>query len=177
MKKSTRIRPAVESLESMLLLSTAAAPAHGLVKAAAHVAPIAPVATATVHAEPTVHAAAATVHAEAVVALRGTLKGTGKIAGTSAVVNGSGKLGAVGQTTFKLAANLLNPPTSVTLNAKKGKLFLQAASPLVGSGNTGSTTYNIVGGTKAYANATGSGSVIGTYSLAKNKVTVTIRFV
>ena len=160
MKKSTRVRPAVESLESMMLLSTVVAHVHELAAPAAHVAP----------------AAAPTVSAEATITLHGTLTGSGKISGTSATVSGSGNLGSVGKTTFKLTANLLNPPTSVTLSTKKGNLYLQASSALVGSGASGSTTYSIVGGTKSYAHATGSGTVLGTYSLAKGKLAVTIRF-
>lgn len=170
MKKSTRARPVVESLESMTLLSTAVAHLHEAAKPAVHVAP-APAATPAVAAE-------ATVHAEAVVTLRGTLKGTGKLNGTSGTVSGSGNLGSVGKATFKLTASLNNLPSSVTLSTKKGNLRLQAASPLVGSGTSGSTTYTIVGGTKAYAQATGSGTAIGTFSLARgNKLAVTIRFV
>ena len=156
MKKSTRIRPAVESLESMMLLSTAAVNLHAL-------------------AQPTAHVVTAEATAP-VVNLQGTLHGTGKISGTSATVSGSGNLGKVGTATFKLNANLTNPPTSVTLSTKKGNLYLQASSSLVGAGSTGSTTYTITGGTKSYLNATGSGTVTGSYSLAKGKVTLTIHF-
>ncbi len=155
MKKSTRIRPVIESLESMMLLSTAVAHVHAVVQPAAHV----------VVAEST-----------PVVALHGTLKGAGKITGTSAAISGSGNLGSVGATTFKVNANLLNPPSSITLSTKKGNLYLSAASSLVGSGTSGSTTYQITGGTKAYAHATGGGSVLGSYSLVKGKLAVTIHF-
>ena len=161
MKKSTRIRPVVESLESMMLLSTAVAHLHPLAQPVAHI----------VTAEATKAVAPVTV------ALHGTIKGTGKINGTSAALSGSGNLGSVGATTFKVNANLLNPPTSITLASKKGNLYLTSASPLVGAGTSGSTTYTITGGTKAYAHATGSGSVVGTYSLLKgNKLAVMIRF-
>ena len=156
MKKSTRIRPVVESLESMMLLSTAVA----------HVQP---------HVQPTAHV----VHAEATtaVALHGTLKGTGKIHGTSAALSGSGNLGKVGSASFKVNANLVNPPSNITLTTRKGNLYLTSASPLVGAGTSGSTTYSITGGTKAYAHATGAGSVSGSFSLLKgNKLSVTIRF-
>ena len=154
MKKSTRIRPVVESLESMMLLSTAVAEVHALAKPAA------------------VHI----VTAEQAVTLHGTLKGSGTLSGTSATISGSGNLGSVGASTFKIKANLLSPPSSITLSTKKGNLYLSAASPLVGSGTSGSTTYTITGGTKAYAHATGAGSVVGTYTLSGKKLGVTIRF-
>ena len=156
MKKSTRIRPVVESLESMMLLSTAVA-----------------------HVQPHVQPAAHVVQAEATtaVALHGTLKGTGKIHGTSAAINGSGNLGKVGSASFKVNASLINPPSSITLSTRKGNLYLTSASPLVGAGDSGSTTYTITGGTKAYAHANGSGAVSGSFSLLKgNKVAVSIRF-
>ncbi len=154
MKKSTRIRPVVESLESMMLLSTAVVELHALAKPVVHVVTV----------------EATTVN------LQGTLHGTGKVSGTSAAVSGSGNLGKVGNATFKLKADLTSPPTSVTLSTKKGNLYLQASSALVGAGSNGSTTYTITGGTKGYANATGSGSVIGSYSLAKGKLSLTIHF-
>ena len=78
--------------------------------------------------------------------------------------------------TFKTKVNLTNPPSSVTLSTKKGNIYLQASSALVGSGATGSTTYTITGGTKTYANATGLGSVNASYSLAKGKLGLTIHF-
>ncbi len=154
MKKSTRIRPVLESLESMMLLSTATVNLHALAMPAAHV----------------VTAEATTVN------LQGTLHGTGKISGTSAAVTGSGNLGKVGTATFKLNANLTNPPSSVTLATKKGNIYLEASSALVGSGSTGSTTYTITGGTKTYLNATGSGSVSASYTVAKGKLNLTIHF-
>ena len=74
MKKSTRLRPVVESLESMMLLSTAVAHVHELAQTQTHL-----------------------VTAEAVTLnLQGTLHGTGKVSGTSATVSGSGNLGSVG---------------------------------------------------------------------------------
>ena len=155
MKKSTRLRPAVESLESMLLLSTAMAEVHALAKPAIHV----------VAAESTT------------VALHGTLKGTATISGSSATVNASGNLGKIGTASVKTSGSLTNLPTSVTLTTKKGNLYLSASSSLVGSSTSGSTTYTITGGTKAYAHATGAGSVSGSYSVLKaNKLSVTIRF-
>lgn len=157
MKKSTRIRPVVESLESMMLLSTAVANLH-------HLAVAAPAAHVT-------HV----VSAESTVTLAGTLKGTGKISGTTATVSGSGNLGKVGTTTFKLKVDALAPPSSVTLSTKKGNLYLAADSALISTGSTsGSTTYSITGGTKAYANATGSGTVTASYTLAKGKLSLTI---
>lgn len=155
MKKSPRLRPVVESLESMMLLSTAMAEVHALAKPAVHV----------VVAESTA------------VALHGTIKATGKISGTSAAISGSGNLGKVGTASLKVSGSLASFPTSITLNTKKGNLYLKASSSLVGAGSSGSTTYTITGGTKAYANATGAGSVAGFYTLAKgNKLNVTIHF-
>lgn len=152
MKKSTRIRPVVESLESMMLLSTVVGELHSHVAPAVHV----------VTAEATT------------VALHGTLTGSGKISGTSASVSGSGNLGSVGKTTFKTNVSLTNPPSNVVLSTKKGNLYLQASSALIGAGSSGSTTYVITGGTKSYAHATGSGSVTASYALAHGKLSLTI---
>ena len=164
MKKSTRLRPVLESLESMMLLSTAVAHVHALTKPAAHVA--------------VVEAAPQTVSAEATtVALHGVIKGTGKINGTSLAVNGSGKLGKIGTATLKASGDLTNPPSSLTLSTKKGNLYLASSTTPLISGQNGSTTYTITGGTKLYADATGSGSATASYSLAKgNKITFTVHF-
>ena len=164
MKKSTRIRPVLESLESMMLLSTAMAHAHAVTQPAAHVA-LVQATTATVSAESTT------------VVLHGTIKGTGKISGTSLAVNGSGKLGQVGTATLKASGSLANPPSSLTLATKKGNLYLASSTTPLISGTSGSTTYTITGGTKLYADATGSGSASATFSLSKgNKVSFKLRF-
>ena len=155
MKKSTRIRPVVESLESMMLLSTVVAELHPHALPAAHVV---------------------TAEATTTVDLQGTLKGSGTISKTTATVSGSGNLGKVGTTTFKTKINLASPPSNVVLSTKKGNLYLQASSALVGSGSSGSTTYEITGGTKSYAHATGAGTVAATYTLAKGKLSLTIHF-
>lgn len=156
-KKSHRRRPELETLEAVTLLSTFG---HTLAPA--------------VHA-PAVHAAA--TPAITTVALHGTIHATGKLSGTTVAVSGSGNLGAVGSASAKVTVNLLHPPSSITLSAKKGKLVLAEDSPLLTSGNGGSTTYHVASGTGSYAHATGSGTVTATYSLAKgNKVTLNFKF-
>jgi len=156
MKKSTRIRPVLESLESMMLLSTATVDIHALAKKAPVV--VAPVPTVDLH-------------------LQGTLHGTGTVRGTSASVGGSGNLAPVGSTSFRLNnINLNNPPTTVTLATRKGNLYLASTTPIIGAGSTGSTTYNVIGGTKTYAHATGTGTVAASYTLVKGKLTTTINF-
>jgi len=154
--KSTRRRPTVESLESMTLLSTVSA---GLL----HVAKVTPV-----HVAPT----------PPVVALSGTIHATGKVTGaTTGNVSGSGRLGKVGTASFKLAIDLNNPPSTVTLTTGRGKIFLTGDEPLVTGATSGSLHYTITGGTKSYLNATGSGHVSGSYTLLKgNKVAVTLTF-
>ena len=155
MKKSTRIRPVVESLESMMLLSTAIGDLHPHALAPAQVQAEAP--------QP--------------LPLKGTLKGTGTISGTSGTASGSGNLGSVGTASFKVSGSATDLPSSVTLTTKKGNLYLTASSSIVGAGAGASTTYTITGGTKAYADATGTGSVVGTYSMVKaNKFSLTIKF-
>lgn len=163
MKKTTRIRPVLESLESMMLLSTAAPHVAELAsKAAAHVA--------------LVEAEAVKAPVSSAVNLHGTIKGTGKVAGTNLTINGSGNLGKVGTATLKTGISLANPPETITLTTKKGNLFLASSTTPLVSGTSGSTTYTITGGTKAYATATGSGSVAGTYKLNGTKITFTLRF-
>ena len=156
-KKSHRRRPELETLEAVTLLSTFG---HTLAPA--------------VHA-PAVHAAATTAITS--VALHGTIHATGKLSGTTVAVSGSGSLGAVGSASVKVTANLLSPPSTITLSAKKGKLVLAENSALLTSVNGGSTTYHIAGGTGSYAHTTGSGTVTAIYSIAKgNKVTLNLKF-
>lgn len=160
MKKSTRIRPVVESLESMLLLSTATMDLQS------HHAPI---------VAPHVSTEATTA-----VHLMGTLKGTGTVnfAAASATASGSGNLGKVGKASFKVSGAEASLPTTVTLKTSKGNLILSSASPIVGSGSGASTTYSIVGGTKSYAHATGSGTVSGSYTAPNSagKFHLTVKF-
>ncbi len=155
MKKSTRIRPVLESLESMMLLSTMTPDVHELAKKTPVVTPI----------------------ESGPVTLAGTLHGTGTTNGTTASLSGSGNLGKVGIADFKLHVTLASPPTTVTLATRRGNLDLSTTSPLVGSGSTGSTTYTITGGTKFYADATGSGSATASYSLLKSgRLKLTVHF-
>lgn len=146
-KKPVRLRPGVESLETMVLLSTAAAPLHPVAQPAA-----------LVSVEPAAKAAP-------VVALRGTIKGTGTFNGTSLTLQGSGNLGKVGPVTLRAGGSLLDPPSTVTLNTRRGKLILAAVDSPSILGTNGSSRYTITGGTKAYAGATGSGLVTGTYGI------------
>ncbi len=166
-KLSRRRRPELETLESVTLLSTLG-PAPAVHAPAVH----APVVHVEATRKPTPPAA------PPVVALHGTIHTTGKLTGPSTVsVSGSGNLGSVGTASVKLTANLASPPSSVTLSARKGRLILAESTPLLISGNGGSTTYTIVGGTGSYAHATGSGTVSALYSIAKgNKVTLNLRF-
>lgn len=150
MKKSNRIRPVVESLESMMLLSTA---------------------TAGLHAVAQVAAEATTV------ALHGTIKGTGTIAGTTLTVHGSGKLGKVGVATLTGSGDLAAPPDSITIDTHKGDLVLTATEKQVISGTSGHVTYTISSGTGKYAGVTGSGLLSGTYAVHKNsKISFALHF-
>ena len=156
MKKSTRLRPALESLESMMLLSTALAEVHELAKRPVHVAP-------PVESGP--------------VALVGTLHGSGTAVNGKISVSGSGNLGSVGTSSFKITTNVANPTSNVTLSAKKGNLYLTSTTPIINATGGGSTTYKITGGSGFYKNASGTGVVSATYSLLKNhRITTTITF-
>ncbi len=156
MKKSTRIRPVVQSLESMMLLSTMTPDLHALARRAPVV--VAPVPTVDLH-------------------LQGTLHGTGTVRGTSASIGGSGNLAPVGSTSFRInKINLNNPPTTVTLATRRGNLYLATTSPIIGAGSNGSATYNVIGGTKTYAHATGTGTVAASYTLVRGRLTATIDF-
>ncbi len=161
-KKSTALRPRLESLESMVLLSAVVGGAHAA-KTPVHVSKT-PTYVAPVASGPVV--------------LVGTLHGSGRLtSSTSATVGGSGNLGKVGTASFKLTADLINLPTSATLSTRRGKLFLVGDGPLVGGANSGSVHYSIKGGTGQYVNATGSGNVVGSYTVLKgNKISATLKF-
>ncbi len=159
-KKSRRRRPEVEGLETLALLSGFA---HAGV---AHVG--------AVHAEAT-----KSTPSVAVVALHGTIHATGKLSGETLSVSGSGNLGSVGTASAKVAANLLSPPSTVTLSTKRGNIVLaeDAGTALLTSGSTGTGTYHVAGGTGSYAHSTGSGTITASFSLAKgNKVTLNLKF-
>ena len=155
-KKSTRLRPTVESLESMMLLSTIHVGVLQAEKATkAHVTPAPPV-----------------------VALSGTIHASGKVTGaTTGTVSGSGNLGKVGTASFKVSVNLSNPPSGVTLTTKHGNIYLASEAALFTGSNSGTSTYVVTGGTGSYLHATGSGTLSGSYTLLKgNKLAVTLKF-
>lgn len=154
-----KFSPGVESLETVVLLSTATANLH------------------LVHKQPAVVVVAPDATATTQVKIRGVIQGTGRFTGTTLNLKGSGNLGKLGATTLNVNASILNPPSTITLNTRKGKIVLAAASDSLISGNSGSVDYTITGGTKAYANATGSGLVAATYNLkANNTVAFKLRF-
>jgi len=156
-KKSTRRRLELESLESMLLLSTVVAEsvAHAARTTPVHVAPVPPVVT-----------------------LSGTIHASGKITGaTTGFASGSGNLGKVGTASFKIAVDLNNPPSKVTLSTRHGNLFLASTSPIVSATGSSSAQYSIAGGTGSYNHATGSGTLFASYSVLKgNKLAITLTF-
>ncbi len=138
-----------------MLLSTAVGSIHELAKR--------PVVVAPVQSGP--------------VALVGTVHGNGTAVNGKISVAGSGNLGSVGSTSFRINTTLTNPTTNVTLETRKGNLYLTSTSPIIGATSGGSTTYTINGGTKFYAHATGTGVVSATYTLARNhRLTTTITF-
>lgn len=152
MRKTTRRSPEVESLESLMLLSTGMAGSHH-VKVPVQVVP-------------------------AHVALVGTIHASGHLSGSVATVGGSGNLSPVGSSSFQIKADLNNPPSSVTLSTKHGKLYLvsNTTTPLV-QGSSGSVSYQVKGGTGSYVGATGSGLLSASVSELKNhKLAVTLRF-
>jgi len=130
-KKSTRRRPELESLESLMLLS--ASGAHHGGRPPAHVAPV-------------------------TVALSGTIHATGQIQGNHLTVKGSGDLNPVGHATLQYSTRVDNPSLSVTLETKHGKLLLVGDSPIATATTSGSTHYRVIGGTGSYTQATGSGT-------------------
>jgi hypothetical protein len=138
MRKQMRRRPEVERLESMTLLSGVAA-----------------------------HAATPTIPHPLVLSgsIHGSLlaKGASK---TSGVVNASGTFPLAGKLTFKgsLAASATGSETgSLTATSTKlGKLFVTVNLTRSATSFTG--TYQVTGGTGAFANESGSGNVQGTFT-------------
>ncbi len=149
MPKSRSIGLKVEGLESKMLLTAAMIPVHALATTAAHVAPVS--------------AEAVSTH----VALHGTIHGTGTLNGTTLTVHGSGNLGKVGVASVRGNLNLASLPSSITLTTPRGHLTLTATAPQVVLGTSGYVTYAITGGTHAYAHATGSGLLSGSFSVVK----------
>ncbi len=165
-----KLRPSVEGLESLRLLSGMA---HAV---AAH-----PV--AVVHAEATKASAAV-----AVVHLHGTIHATVKLVSASTLaIAGSGNLGSVGAASINFRLTKTGALPTSTLSTKLGKITLAGnASALLGGGSATSPganslaesfPYTVVGGTGAYARSTGSGTLTETVTLSKGDVfTVNLKF-
>jgi hypothetical protein len=128
MKKSTRRRPELESLEPLLLLSAGA-------KHAPRPTPAPPV-----------------------VSLSGSIHASGKLSSKGLSVSGTGDLSQVGPVSLKYSANLLTPSLSVTLGSKHGKIILVGDGLLAPGTTSGSIHYRVIGGTGSYLGATGSGT-------------------
>lgn len=155
MPKSQTVRPAVESLESLMLMTAAPGRLHAMVMPAAEVA----------------------TQATPAIALHGTIRGTGTLVGSTLTVHAAGQLGKVGLATITASGSITDPPASITLATRRGKLVLTAVTPAVIAGTSGSVHYTITGGTGAYAHATGSGTIAGSYSvLAHNRITLVAHF-
>lgn len=166
-----QLRPSVEGLESLQLLS-------GM----AHAVAVHPI--ALVHAEAT--KAPATV---AVVDLHGTIRTTVKLAATNLVViAGSGNLGAVGTASINIHLSRGGSLPLFTLATRQGKITLAGISSTLSSSpatltsptsgtDSGSFAYTVAGGTGAYAHSTGSGTLTETVALSKGeKFTVDYKF-
>ena len=142
-----------------MLLTSALGSAHALSTVAAHVAPVATEAVSN--------------HVE----LHGTIRGTGTIAGTTLSLHGSGNLGKVGVAAVRGNLDLAHLPSSITLTTPRGHLTLTATAPQVVLGTSGYVTYAITSGTRAYAHATGSGLLSGSFSVVQgNKVAFSAHF-
>ena len=115
-------------------------------------------------------------HATAV-DLRGTIRGVGSLIRTSINVRGAGDLGRVGRATLLDNFDLLDPPRNVLIQTPRGALILAITSAPVVSGDAATVTYSIAGGTRAYAHATGSGMLTGSYTTYPHqKIAFTARF-
>lgn len=149
MRNRRSLRPAVESLDTLRLLSTVVPTGTGH-----HVAP------AQIHAE---RIAATTATPVSVVALHGTFHATGTLTNVSddaVTLTGSGNLGQVGVATLHSKFSTHSTGPSV-LTTKLGKIYLTTGDPMVQSsagGISSSNTYTVTGGTGVYAQATGSGT-------------------
>ena len=155
MRHRPSLRPAVESLDSRLLLST--------------IAPAGLNHSAQVHAERTT--GATTSAPVATVALHGTIHATGTIASTSGKgdsLAGSGNLGAVGVASIQAKFLTASSGGSAVLSTKLGKIDIATGTnPVDQSGTSGLTatnSYTITGGTGSYAHTTGSGTITVTIS-------------
>jgi hypothetical protein len=147
MKRSTRRRPELESLEPMVLLS-------GGLKHAPPPTPVPPV-----------------------VSLVGSIHASGKLTSQVVSVGGSGDLDSVGRVSVKYSADVLTPSASVTLGTKHGKIILVGDSLLAPGTNSGSIHYRVIGGTGSYLGATGSGNASVTVDPLKGgKVTLDVTF-
>jgi hypothetical protein len=147
MKRSTRRRPELESLEPLVLLSASSN----------HVPrPTSP---------------------PPVVSLVGSIHATGAVSNKGLSVSGKGDLGPVGPVSLKYSTDLLTPSLSVTLGSKRGKIFLVGDSPLPQGTSSGSIHYRVIGGTGPYIKATGSGNAsVAVGSLLGGKTTLDVTF-
>jgi len=150
-KKSTRRRPEVESLESMMLLST------------------------FVHAE--AHTSRPPVVVSSQVTLRGTIHAKGNLTGDTLTIAGSGNLGKVGNASFNLNTSLLAPTSTATLSTRGGRINLVANNGSVFGSNSGTITYTIQGGSGSHASAFGSGTIhVSLTQINGTKVKADLRF-
>ena len=150
-----QLRPEVEGLEAMTLLSGMAGMAQQVIEAHAKKTPALP--------NP--------LH------LVGTLSGTLTQKGKGEFIKASGKLSPVGKTSF--SGN--EPPTLLTGGASNlvipgsiGKVFISLN--LTPNGTSSSGTYTITGGTKALAGETGTGNVTIALSSISSPVHFTATF-
>ncbi len=166
-----QLRPSVEGLESLRLLS-------GM----AHAVAVHPV--ALVHAEAT-----KTVAPVAVVDLHGTIHATARVSGSSLVITGSGNLGAVGTASINYHIDQNGSIQPSTITTKQDQITLGRSKLLPPSTNTNPVvstgarsdkivlSYSVIGGTGAYAHSTGSGTLTEAIALSKaDRITVNLVF-
>jgi hypothetical protein len=112
-----------------------------------------------------------------VVSLVGSIHASGKVTNRGLSVRGSGNLDPVGPVSLKYSANLLTPSLSVTLGSKHGKIILVGDSLLAPGTTSGSIHYRVIGGTRSYLGATGSGNAsVAVGSLLGGKTTLDVTF-
>lgn len=166
-----QLRPWIESLEPLRLLS-------GMAPAVA-VHPV-----ASVHAEATKSFAPV-----AVVNLHGTIHATAKVTSSSLLITGSGNLGTVGTASINYRINQNGSIQPSTITTKQGQITLgrsellppsTSSNPVVSTGPKSDKivlSYSVVGGTGAYAHATGSGVLTEAVALGKGgRLTVNLVF-
>jgi hypothetical protein len=154
MRKRTRRRPEVETLESMTLLS-------GITVAAEH--PVAALAKTPSFPNPLI--------------LNGTLHGTLTAKGSSELLKASGNLKPIGKVSFsgsEPASTTGVLPSTLVVPVKTAKLFMSLNLKTTGTTATG--TYNVTGGTKFLANERGSGNLTVTLLSISSPVKFTATF-